>query len=79
MENAATTNQEQRIPRVGAIHKPRKFKIAKMWGLFIKPRKIKFREIQNREIREVAVLISRVNLQLFLPTLSEIQFQLLIH
>ena len=52
MENAATTNQEQRISRVGAIHKPRKFKIAKMWGLFINRENSNFAKFKTAKLEK---------------------------
>ena len=55
MENAATTGVG--IPRTnnvksGAIHKPRKFKIAKMWGLFINRENSNFAKFKTAKLKK---------------------------
>ena len=55
MENDATT--EVSTPRTnnvncGAIHKPRKFKIAKMWGLFINHENSNFAKFKTAKLEK---------------------------
>ena len=41
-----------RLSRVGAIHKPRKFKIAKMWGLFINRENSNFAKFKTAKLKK---------------------------